>query len=256
MASNNLVANASKTVFLAMGKGRTVSPPRTIRVGPAKVAESDSEQVLGLMVNKSLSWKDHIMGSKGVHMGIRQRLLLLKRLSYLVPKSSLPTIVEGLIMSKVRYGLSVYGSVRLADHDPLSGDQNSLQVALNDVMRVICGVKLRDQVPIRELLQRTGLLSFNQMAAQAALLLVWKIKNGHCESLAHLVDVVSSNSARISRAQAGGDLVVPIRSTLTKDSFRYQGAKLWNSAPMAVKGSKSKDAAKKTIREFVNNLPI
>ena len=257
MASNNLVANAAKTVFMILRKTRDASPPRSIRVGPASVLEAENEKLLGLRISKSLAWKDHLTGVNSVHSVIRQRLLLIRRLKYMVPKESLVSIVEGLVLSKVRYGLAVFSKIRLKESDPVPEEENSVQVALNDIMRLLCNVQRRDQTSINKLLQETGLLSFNQLSAQSVLLLTWKIVHGHCPSLSHLTQVVSSNSTRVSRSQAKGDLVVPGKlKKFPKNCFRVQAAKLWNAAPMAVKNAQSLPSVKKEIKEFVKTLPI
>ncbi|QQP31668.1 Hypothetical protein FKW44_006074, partial [Caligus rogercresseyi] len=49
-----------------------------------------------------------------------------------------------------------------------------MQVAINDAARSIVGCKRRDHFHIRDLLERAGLPSLNEVAAKAVALKTWK----------------------------------------------------------------------------------
>ena len=258
MASNYLVANPSKTGLLVMRRGGHVDREAiSIKIGSTEITESTSEKILGVTFSRDMSWSEHILGKGGVRNTVLQRLVLLQRLQRMLPRKYLIQVVEGLIMSTVRYGLPVFGKVRLVESEPVSGKFQPVQVVLNDIMRLLCGARRKDKTTIASLLQSTGLLSLNQMAAQAILLMAWKIMRGDCPALNSLVTPVTSNSSRISKSKVRGDLVLQ-RDGLrtTKDSFRHQAARIWNAAPSTIKNSKTIPTVKKHIREFVLTLPI
>ena len=55
-----------------------------------------------------------------------RRTLLIRRLSWRIPRDLLLPLIDGLISSKIRYGLPVYGRVRLREEDPSAGWQKRL----------------------------------------------------------------------------------------------------------------------------------
>ena len=251
------MANASKTGFLVFKRFASKDPPISIKVGNAMVTESDSEKVLGLRVSSAMGWREHVLGQGGVLSTIYQRLVLLRRLLYQLPRNCLRPIVDGLILSKVRYGLDVFGRVRLAETDAVSREEHMVQVALNDVMRLMCGVKMTDKVSIEKLMERSGIPSLNQMSAQSTLLTAWKIMNGHSPSLTSLVQEVSpKGSGRVTKSQVRRDLLYPRGNAIVRDSFRFRAARIWNSAPMELKNAESVTSAKRLIKNFTKNLPV
>ena len=63
MASNGLVANESKTVFMMMNNKKSVTEePRKIRIGNVEVTESTSSKLLGVVIDSDLKWRGHIFG--------------------------------------------------------------------------------------------------------------------------------------------------------------------------------------------------
>jgi len=150
--------------------------------------------------------------------------------------------------------MPVFGRVRKVESDPQWGNMQKVQVALNDVMRLLCGVRRRDKLRTEELLRRTEMLSINQMAAQCTLLTTWKIMRGQCPALESLAQI--RTSTRATRSQGKGDLLMPMGNRTLTNGFRYQAAKIWNAAPVNVRNAASISTAKKLIKEFVRTLPV
>ena len=76
-------------------------------------------------------------------------------------------IVDGLFTSKIRYGLQLYGKVRLNNQDPTNGDLKEMQITQNRMMRLLQGgKKLSDQIPTVDLLKVSNMLFMNQLNAQ------------------------------------------------------------------------------------------
>ena len=94
---------------------------------------------------------------------------LLKHLAINLPKQVFIPVTHGLVLSKLRYGLAVYGDVRIEDGDPTPGRMRKLQVALNRIARFLTGIRLQDRIKIEVLLPRANLPHVNQMAAKQKL---------------------------------------------------------------------------------------
>ena len=104
MAANMVSANPKKTEFLMVRPGKKKGS-RTIAIGEATVHETQHAKLLGLKISNDLSWKKHI---QDMISELNQRLGVLKRLCYVFDKKNLKMLAEGLVLSKIRYGISVY----------------------------------------------------------------------------------------------------------------------------------------------------
>eukprot|EP00095_Tigriopus_kingsejongensis_P008639 snap_masked-scaffold426_size175065-processed-gene-0.12 protein:Tk08639 transcript:snap_masked-scaffold426_size175065-processed-gene-0.12-mRNA-1 annotation:"hypothetical protein DAPPUDRAFT_52553" len=78
-------------------------------------------------------------------------------------------IVDGLVISKLRYGLPVFGQVRFQDTDPTHGNMKKLQGVLNDLMRLVANKRISDKISCVDLSEMTGIPSLNRICASATL---------------------------------------------------------------------------------------
>ena len=241
MNSNGLIANPEKTGLLIFRPNSQQKGKTSLKVGDAVVEEKEEEKLLGLIIDNKLKWNSHIndMRSK-----LNQRVALLRRLKQWLPRDCLALVAQGLVLSKIRYGLPVFGQPRLQESDPLSSHCRSLQITVNNIMRILTNNKLSDRVPIKELHASTGLPSLNQMVVQAILMETWKILNGKSgvsESIFQKVDGVT-------RAASVGELKLPKKRNGT--GFVYNGAKIWNQTPTEIRLTKNLYSAKNKIKSF------
>ena len=173
MASNALVANPKKTGFMLIRSG-TLSAPRSIMVGRDIIYEETTHKILGMTVDNRLKWDSHVYAPNGVLSSVNKRVGILKRLSYHIPRNNLPQIATALVSSKIRYGLSIYGSVRTNDEAILTCQQKDLQIGLNKAMRIVTGKKLSDRVSVGDLCSESQMTSINRMCAVDKISLTWK----------------------------------------------------------------------------------
>ena len=255
MSSNGLVANEDKTKFMVIRPSSKQSATiQEIQVGSATIQESTSEKLLGIRVNNALTWKDHLVD---LNTTLQQRVLLLRRLAYSIPPKYLQSMADGLILSKVRYGIAVYGGVRFTEDEPVNTARKGIQVLLNNMMRIIKGCSLRDHVPVEEILRSLGLQSLNQMTAQSILLEGWKIMNNSSPSLQHIMSIPSNVINVETKSALRKDVRIPmVKTALAKESFSFTVAKLWNLAPLDLRNAKTKKSAKKEIKQFTKSLPM
>jgi hypothetical protein len=164
---------------------------------------------------------------------------------------------ERLRPSKIRYCIAVYGDVRLHESDPENQQRKSVQLIMNNLMRLITNCRIKDKVSIKKLIELTGFLSLNQLTAQAMLLEAWKIIHNKNLPLGCLMQVMSNNTSVVTKSVLRGDMVIPVpNSRIVKESFSYLAGKLWNMAPITLKTASTQGSAKKHIRSFVMTLPI
>ena len=81
-------------------------------------------------------------------------------------------------MSKIWYGLQLYGNVRLNNQDPVCLELKAIQTKQNDLLRSLNGTKIKDKVSVAFLLEKFNIRSVKGLLnAQIKLLEIWKALN-------------------------------------------------------------------------------
>ena len=182
MASNGLVANASKTALLFMNVGgkkvlNGESQPIKIKVGNSVVTQVHSAKLLGMQIDDNQEWSSQITGQGGVISSLNSRLFLLRRLSNYISKKRLLRVADSLYTSKIRYGVQLLSKVRIIKEDPVNGLFKKIQVTQNKFARFLAGTSLLDKMRTDKIFEDLKFLSVNQINAQIKLQEVWKSKN-------------------------------------------------------------------------------
>ena len=127
---NKLVCSGSKTKLLIIGtkemrKARLLDQNKVIKIEVAghEVTESESERLLGLIVNNTMTWQHHLLGNeehKGLIPKLTQRANIIRKLSFIMPRDKLNNIAEGIFFSLLNYCIEVFGNVwGLATYDDI-----------------------------------------------------------------------------------------------------------------------------------------
>ena len=121
MHDNKLVCSGSKTKLLVVGtkelrRSKLTSKNKILKIKVAghEVIESNSERLLGLVVNNTMTWENHLYGNEeysGIVSKLSQRTGMIKRLSKIMPKERLTVFAEGMFFSLLNYCIEVYGNV-------------------------------------------------------------------------------------------------------------------------------------------------
>ena len=164
-------------------------------------------------------------------------------------------MVDGLFMSKIWYGLQLYGKVRTDVDCPRCEDFKVIQKKQNDLLRFLAGCKISDKVSIKTLLDKFNMVSVNQLNAQIKLLEIWKSLNIVDYPL-EIRQQEIMESVATTRATAKGRPSAIGRSLLTQSSCVSDAVKMWNMAPDSITECKSLYQAKKQIKMYVRSLPF
>ena len=255
MATNGLVANASKTSFLLLGAHNPEHKNANLKIGSDVLQRETSAKLLGVRFQDDLLWKEQIYGKGGVLSALNSRHYIIRRLmSHVSLKSSLK-LVDGLFTSKIRYGLQLTGRARMTNEDPECAAFKAIQTIQNNLMRTLNGTKTRDKISIKSLLKKFGMLSVNQINASIKLLEIWKALNDNQHPLKIKRQAANEEGALTRAAQRSRPMEMGgtnrLRSTAIADAIT-----IWNKAPPAIQESKTIYQAKKAIKTYVNSLPI
>ena len=175
---NKLVCSGSKTKLLVIDtkelrKSRLINKNKVLEIEVAghKVKESECERLLGLVVNNSITWKNHLYGNKenkGLIPKLSQRAGIIRKLSYIMPRDKLNTIAEGIFFSLLNYCVEVYGNVwGLPTYDDQvrhstafrKEDNMKLQILVNKVLRSLTGLERETPVSCCHLSVENSLFS-------------------------------------------------------------------------------------------------
>ena len=83
-----------------------------------------------------------------------------------------------LVMGKIQGNAWVTRRVRLTADEVVPGEARSLQVAINDLARGLLGVRRAEHIQIKDLLDRTGLPTLNEIVIQQSAVSAWKAAKG------------------------------------------------------------------------------
>ena len=136
--AHGLKLNASKTEILLLGTRQNTRDlsPVSVRVGGETVRESPCVKNLGVLFDRHLSWDAHVSDVVRKCVGL---LIGLRHLRHFLPQHVILIVVNGLVISRVRYCISVYGNGSAAN------DTRLLKI-LNFATRVVTGLKKYDHV--------------------------------------------------------------------------------------------------------------
>jgi hypothetical protein len=161
MEENHMHLNASKTEYMLFERNGGGS----IKVGLALVKESRTLRLLGLTINKMLTWDDHITE---LERNLSQRIYALLRLRSYIPRKELLCLVTGFFNAKAVYMIYMFA-------DPTGSIVHRLQVKQNKAIRAVMGINPKECIGKEELLKRSKLTGLDEMSLHANYMLAWRL---------------------------------------------------------------------------------
>ena len=179
LTDNRLCVAGDKSKLLVIGTRKLrkskLGEKMTIEVDGKEIMESESEKLLGLVVNNELTWRNHLYGDAdngGLIPQLAQRIGVLRRLSKKTGREKLNLFSFGIFYSKLNYCLPVFGNLfGLEKYKEESNrytsftiaDNMCLQVLQNQLNRLLTGALYN--TPTKQLLIETNSISVQQMIA-------------------------------------------------------------------------------------------
>ena len=254
MASNGLVANAKKTSFLLLNSKQT-GQDVTLKIGSETVTRDCSAKLLGITFQDNQQWKMQVYGKGGLISALNSRLYIIRRLKNHLTKKSVLKVVDGIFMSKVRYGVQLLGKVRLRNEEMECAVFKDIQRIQNNLLRTLNGSKIVDRVSINYMLDKYKMLSVNQLNASVKLLMVWKSLN--IDNYPWKINRQKDNVNGVNTRGNSAERPIEIGKTpIVQKTCASDAIHLWNSSPKSVTESVSLYQVKKEIKKFVKLLPI
>ena len=247
MAANKFVINPDKTHLMVMA-------PRRLAVRRAEVEivadnfiikPSESQKLLGITLHQSMTWNHQIRDGK--ESILRQLTSRVNGLRKLAPRATMKTklmLANGIVMSKLTYGLAVWG--RCQEYL-----RKALQVQQLTAARAVCGYT-SFYWSTSKLLSKCNWLSVNQLYWQQVLTTTHKTMtakkpvNIYCRMVAHH-DHGTRAAAGVSRGFGGH----PARASFNHAAGEY------NRLPADIKSEVCYPAFKRKLKTWVQkNISI
>ena len=160
-------------------------------------------------------------------------------------------LADGLVLSKVMYGISIYSQTRLQDKDPPNGLIHKLQVIQNKAMLIVLRKERLDKIPIKNLLEEMGWLSVNQLTCKKIVTDVWKTLDKGPEYTRQ--ELVGATPNKTTRSTQRNDL----RKQDPGSSFMSQAPYLWNSKLFQnIQNVDTLSHVKRDIKKALAQVPV
>ena len=223
LKDNRLCVAADKSKLLIIGTPQlklsklNQADKMNINVDGKIIEESSSEKILGIIVNNTLTWKNHLYGDNdnpGLIPQLSKRVGMLRRLSKHIDKKQLKEFTSGIFYSKLNYCLPVFGNVFGVEKYKENNrrymsftvkDNNKIQTLQNEVNRLLLDAD--PLTPTADLLRLTNSLSVHQLTAYQTA--AWTHKVIQSGKPVHISNKIKPRQTNLSLRHGGGVLSIP-----------------------------------------------
>ena len=231
MASNGFQLNASKTkCMLIHSNRRKVETGLNIHIDGATVEQVRISKYLGILLNDTLTWSDHV---DLVCSKVNRALNLLRRLSWFLPRSLLLIYLKSYILLHFDYCDVVWSSCT-------QEESRRLESLWNYGCKMVL-LRHRDSssTAARQDLGLTTLTSRRKLHVAQC---VHRCLSS--QSPPYLSQLFSSPSSNHNtRSSSTSQLNLPsVRSSFGQRAFSFAGASLWHSLPQTIRSEKNLDS--------------
>ena len=228
MARNGLRLNENKTKCMLIHSSKAKAESGLdIHIDDVTVEQVRSLKYLGVVLNDTLTWSDHVDMVCGK---VNRSLNLLRRLSWFLPRSLLFTFLKSYILPHFDYCDVVWSGCNL-------GESRRLDVLLNFACKVVLR-RQRDSSSTAAL-QELGLTNLTSRRKLHIAQCVFRCLS--CQSPPYLTRLFPSvSSHHNTRSSSTSQLNLPLLRTSTgQKAFSFAGASLWRTLPPATRQEKN-----------------
>ena len=238
-AQNGMKINAQKTQFTVLGTLQNLQrlPPITITFMGERTECSSTVLNLGVRFDQCMTFSRHVDDVTRKCAGL---LCGLSHSRHCLPVSTLVTIVQNLVVSRIRYCLAVYGVCGVVQ-------MRRLQKILNFAARVISGRRRFEHVG--DVLHRLDWLTAENLYLYHGLCILKKIISTSEPDV--LADFITRGDIHQRNTRNADHLALPaIRSESGRRRFKYAMVAAYNDLPASIRGL-GRGAFKSALRRML-----
>ena len=248
--ANGLKINESKTKlteFMTRQKRvrtRGIPPDLTIqeeivnkrgisRLEDKLVMDTGQCKMLGIKLQNSLSWEQHLTGKKSLLPRTRSLIGRLYKICHHMSRKASAQLVTSLIISKLAYGIALWGNTS-------TNYIRKAQVVLNSAARLV--TQLPKHTRQRDLMTQLNWLDIENLTRYHSMLHIWKVIR--LKTPRYLTDKLQiSSDDKITTSNP--------RLVLTARSFRWNSVTTWNSLPGNIRQETNLRLFKKQLKTLL-----
>ena len=240
----SLALNPSKTQLIQVGtKGTTDN----LKIGGCQVSSSSTMEILGYKFDSRLSSTPYI---ESMIKSLAQRLGIIRRLKARLPNDVLAMISRSIVLGKAQVYANLALKLRLIESDPIQGHAQRVQVILNDIARVILGLRRRNHVAINQLMDKSGLKSVNHIVAHSSGMLAWSMSHSH-----HPLHDLFLEYSMDDRTRQASENCLRMPDQSNGNVALRNAFLIWNACE-ALRLAKSRHKARTTLTKFIRTIPF
>ena len=238
--TNGLSLNPIKTQFMIFGtpqKLSSITKPMCLKLENHTLTQVSTYKYLGVHLDPSLKWKDHIYHTS---KKIGSRLALLSRLKRTLPLQSLKLLANSLVLPLFDYCSVAWSQCPNITKEILIKQHKRMA-------KIVLGVDTR--TPTDQVLNQLNWTKLEQRWKLHRCKLVYRALRGEAPEYIALLFQKSNNVHNATRTAVSNGLVVPRARTsilqesrLREQALSHTGSLEWNELPGNVRNATSKHA--------------
>ena len=239
--ANRLSINLKKTHFINFGyktvPSDNVEYETKLSFDQEIIAEVDHTKFLGILIDKKLTWLQHV---NHISLKIARSLCTLSKLRYKLPKKCLLTLYYTLIYPHLNYCIIMWGSA-------------AKTVLLKLVLLQKRAVRLIDNASYLShsdpIFSKLLILKLNSLYKLSCIIFMYKIKYNHIPNVCNDLVLINNTSSSLYSLRTIDYFLIPNhRTTLRSRCIKIQGPKLWKSIPDSLMAVTTLNAFKKQVK--------
>ena len=244
-SKNDMLLHLKKTCCMSIGTRQLLAKIDSLdlHIKNEQIKAVDSQKLLGIIIDKSLTWDKQI---DAVCLNVTRRITLLKLLSKYVDQNSLKLYYKSYILPILDYGCLIWGRCS-------TSNTNRLIKLQKRAARKILKVDL--MTPSTQMFSELKWLPFPERVKYHTHVMMYKILNNMApDYLRQLFHNVSETHERALRSADNELLTTPLcRTTYYEKSFTVTGAREWNSLPLNLRKLPTIQSFKTAVKSYLLN---
>ena len=242
--TNKLSLNVSKTnymLFTNNSRSRTNLTASKIKIGNDDINQKNHVKFLGVIIDETLNWKQHILAAKNK---ISKTFYCLKMVKHILPQKTLKTLYQTLIQPHLDYGITFWGGAH-------NTNLNKLTVIQKKVIRNITNSKYNQHTD--PLFKELKILKLKQLYTLQAAKLIYKATQGELPK--PLVKLYKPNTEihQHNTRQHNNPHIRYRRTQRASNQINHKGPEIWSNLNNHLKSCTNTKTFTNSLKQFLLN---
>ena len=240
---NNMLIHPMKSKCMLVGSKFKLRNAKELKlvINDSFLENVTSQKILGVHVENTLTWHVQI---DYVCKQMNSRINLFKKIKHYLNDRSRMLFYNAYILPIMDYCCHIWGK-----------GNNTYINKINKLQRRICKVMLdwTFKTKSTNIYDNLQILQFNNRCMYHTAILIYKILNSMAPSYLSDLVTVSNNVSYNLRSKSHRDIVLfsTPRTNYLKDTFKFNGMKIWNSIPYNIRNCNNISSFKTSYKKYL-----